>query len=602
MELHSRALRVMPVGIILLLASCITNPNQNQGITAIAKANIHFSSIPQPMYDFSAIVGANDPIVNPPSHTERCLADPNSPPIFVNPGEVSVAASAPGQCKFGDLTQNTFYNFTFQSGFCHTFHARSETIGNSITDTCSTDAWTAASADSHFSVSGASPSNVTVSTNGIITTYGAPQLVVYNSRMQFINRMTASSVAPDGTSATFPFPTTSTGASLPNEFYLFAIQNNIANNDHRIIDGTYYSVGANTTLTTPFGIDAFDIQTWTRVCIVDESGKPHCSTSPKTTIPTPILTLYDANQVSYKGQTIAVGTQPIAIKAYAVTTGSVFDPNEEVTTFTSAPSRAIVLNFGSNTASILDLNNSSTVKTINVGTQPVAVTLKSDGTRAYVANYGSGTVAEIDLTTQTSGRTISVGSNPQSLTMDPAGNAVWVAGQSYIKKIDLTTFTVTATQSVAGTVTSVATSNQQNTLVYSLVNDGAFFATSGGSQSGQSSSTYTVQELHLGDLTNGVSYGASLAVPYSTYTMNGTLPNSTLAPGATQVSAQWANGMAASATPTGFVIYDVVNHVELMRGTTATPVRGIASDPNNWVVYLTTPDSNSYITVPLPHF
>jgi YVTN family beta-propeller protein len=228
--------------------------------------------------------------------------------------------------------------------------------------------------------------------------------------------------------------------------------------------------------------------------------------------------------------------------------------------------------------------------------------LKSDGTRAYVANYGSGTVAEIDLTTQTSGRTISVGSNPQSLTMDPAGNAVWVAGQSYIKKIDLTTFTVTATQSVAGTVTSVATSNQQNTLVYSLVNDGAFFATSGGSQSGQSSSTYTVQELHLGDLTNGVSYGASLAVPYSTYTMNGTLPNSTLAPGATQVSAQWANGMAASATPTGFVIYDVVNHVELMRGTTATPVRGIASDPNNWVVYLTTPDSNSYITVPLPHF
>ena len=51
MELHSRALRVMLAGVILLLASCTSNQNQNQGITAIAKAKIHFSSTPQPIYD-----------------------------------------------------------------------------------------------------------------------------------------------------------------------------------------------------------------------------------------------------------------------------------------------------------------------------------------------------------------------------------------------------------------------------------------------------------------------------------------------------------------------------------------------------------------------
>jgi hypothetical protein len=60
--------------------------------------------------------------------------------------------------------------------------------------------------------------------------------------------------------------------------------------------------------------------------------------------------------------------------------------------------------------------------------------------------------------------------------------------------------------------------------------------------------------------------------------------------------------MAASATPTGFVVYDVVSHQQLMTGNTPTPVRGIASDPSNTTVFFTVPDTNEYIVVPLPHF
>jgi hypothetical protein len=57
--------------------------------------------------------------------------------------------------------------------------------------------------------------------------------------------------------------------------------------------------------------------------------------------------------------------------------------------------------------------------------------------------------------------------------------------------------------------------------------------------------------------------------------------------------------MAASATPTGFVVYDLEGHTQLMVGTTPTPVRGIASDPLSMSSYFTVPDSNEYIAVPL---
>jgi len=68
-------------------------------------------------------------------------------------------------------------------------------------------------------------------------------------------------------------------------------------------------------------------------------------------------------------------------------------------------------------------------------------------------------------------------------------------------------------------------------------------------------------------------------------------------PTAMAVSSQFGNGIAASSTPTGFVIYDDVSHQQLMSGTTYTPVCGIASDAANAVVIFTLPE---YISVPMP--
>ena len=66
------------------------------------------------------------------------------------------------------------------------------------------------------------------------------------------------------------------------------------------------------------------------------------------------------------------------------------------------------------------------------------------------------------------------------------------------------------------------------------------------------------------------------------------------------MSARFSNGMGASSTPTGFVIYDLISHQQIMTGTTPTPVR-IASDPDSMFAYFTLPDSNEYIAVPLEY-
>ena len=67
------------------------------------------------------------------------------------------------------------------------------------------------------------------------------------------------------------------------------------------------------------------------------------------------------------------------------------------------------------------------------------------------------------------------------------------------------------------------------------------------------------------------------------------------------MSVQWGNGMGACATPTGFVVYDVASNHQVMSGTTPTPVRGIASNTSNTMMYLTLPDSDMVLTVPLPY-
>lgn len=440
--------------------------------------------------------------------------------------------------------------------------------------------------DSHFAITGAPPATVTINAWGLTTTNGMPRLLVYDTTLALDSTVNASSVAGNGSSATFPFP-----ASLGQGMYMFVVKNLGASGQYNVVDATYYSIGGKPSLSGAFGVDAGDIQVNSWWCTPGTKGRCLDGTTHSTSVttPTPILTQYYANQVSYNGHTFAVGSEPVAVKEYGSST--VINPNlyyDKVTTI--QPSNAIVINMGSSNVSLLDLVGDRVLATITVGSQPIAVAVNSIGTMAYVANYGSGTLSEVNLSTYAVARTATVGAGVQSVSMDPSGNYVWVGGPNYLKEISLSTFTVVATESVTGTVTSLATSSAQNELVYTLVNNCC-----GGS------STYTANELLLSNLTTPGSYAHAAASPYAPYTMNGTLPSADNIPHATYVSAQFGNGVAASATPTGFVVYDVVSHQQLMTGTTPTPVRGIASDPQNWMVYLTVPDSNEYIVIPLPH-
>jgi C4-dicarboxylate transporter len=59
----------------------------------------------------------------------------------------------------------------------------------------------------------------------------------------------------------------------------------------------------------------------------------------------------------------------------------------------------------------------------------------------------------------------------------------------------------------------------------------------------------------------------------------------------------WA---VVTATPTGFTITDASGHIVLVSETTPSPIAAIAVDTNLNVAYLTMPDSNTLLTVPLP--
>jgi YVTN family beta-propeller protein len=462
---------------------------------------------------------------------------------------------------------------------------------------CTIPDYAAPLSDSHFAIAGSLPATVTIDASGLTTANGMPQLLAYSSSLALSATVTASSVAGNGSSATFPFPTT-----LGQGMYMFAVKNLGASGQYNVVDATYYSIGGTTALSSAFGVDAADISQTVEVCYSGGSGgHGGCGHSSSSSV-TPIVTQYNSNQVVYvtpntssgglSAATVAVGTRPVAAKLYGTYTAEWEhnyggDTEEIATTF---PSNAIVVNSGSNSVTLINFVNTSTVN-ITVGTQPMAVALNSAGTMAYVANYGSGTISEVNLSTQSVSRTVTAGPGLLGVAVDPSGSYVWTGGTNYLYKISLSTFAVVATQEVSGSVTSLAASNAQNELAYTIVQNCC-----------TSSSTYAANELLLSNLTSPGSYAHASAAPYAPYTMNGTLPSAAVLPQATYVSAQFGNGMAASATPTGFVVYDVVSHQQLMTGNTPTPVRGIASDPSNTTVFFTVPDTNEYIVVPLPHF
>ncbi len=254
----------------------------------------------------------------------------------------------------------------------------------------------------------------------------------------------------------------------------------------------------------------------------------------------------------------------------------------------TAPQSAIVANYGGNSVSIVNLSAMTVAATIPVGVEPVSVLVSPDGSKAYVANYGSDTISEINLSTNSVIATLAVGTAPDALSPDPSGNYFWVAGLNYISKVSYSTFSIVSTTPVNGQVTALAISGAQNEWVYATVSTDL--------------TTFSSQDAVITTGSPTIHSEAQMSTA-GTYYMLGGGGGSTPPPylkASIVVSSNYNNGIEVTSTPTGFAVLDLVAHKQLIAGTTPTPVRGIATDPAQGVAYLTAPESNSLITVPLP--
>jgi len=460
-----------------------------------------------------------------------------------------------------------------------------------------------------FAIVGAVPSSATVpvitQSNPFISTYGPPELEIYtgaNGTPSHYSTLAASSVDPSGDAATFALP------SMPQGAYSLVTSNKNADstfttNAYRILT----IAGSQTIAGNPFGVAAGGLAINTSTCTtIIIGGHPHQSCHAASSYTAlPVVSLYSQAQVLIGSTAVSVGANPTAVAAYAG--GQVIEPprtvgNETIYTTVTGANRAVVTNSGSNTVSVLDLVNDVLLTNITVGNQPVALVVSTDGTMGYVANYADSTVTQVNLTADTPITTIAVGGQPTSVALTAAG-VLWMGGAGFLTEINTSNMSVTATESTSGrTIAGLGFSDAENELIAtSTVGTGNVSIDEINPSSVQTGSTYAAVASHSVS-TLGTYYNPRIQAQSFGFTStltSSTIPINTAQVGAPPLVVQdgWA---VVTATPTGFSITDASGHVVLVSETTPSPIAAIAVDTNLNVAYLTMPDSNTLLTVPLP--
>jgi hypothetical protein len=459
-------------------------------------------------------------------------------------------------------------------------------------------------ASTHFAWQGNQPPTLTLGAQGLTTVNGAPELLVYDRSGTVVASSFAQSVSSDGSSAVFPFPVDASGNLPQPDLHGITIfdagSGAYAWNAVNYLDlGQNVMLSGNTPFTTPFGVDASSFVV-TRISCVQVGNRLRCFTSRNTTV-RPIVTEYSANQVAVQGNSINVGVNPTAVKFYAVQDVSISD-TDLVSVISTQPTKAIVANSGSATVSVVDIVNHIEQVEIPVGAQPVALLLNADQSKAYVACYGAGAVYEIDLASNAVTRVANVGAGASSLAMDPSNSAIWVGANNQIARVDLTSFAVTSI-AVNGSVNSLVASAGQNQLVYTVVNGAASLpqTSSQGTASQGNPSNISFGQMSLASPTTATIFQTQDASAYqAASTVNGTLPSASIVSASALASLQYGNLFVVTATPTGFAVIDVSSASVFMQGNTPGAVRGIAADAAQGEVFLTVPDANLVLRLPLP--
>jgi len=463
-------------------------------------------------------------------------------------------------------------------------------------------------ASSRFAIAGNLPATITLnSVAPFVTQYGDPQMYIYDENGNVVSQVTASSVDSNGSSATFPLP-----SGLGQNGYTIAVVNQTGGGGAQSASYNLLSVASSQTVAgNPFGVSVGGITDAYRdgnICPpgggsgTEVVGNPVWTTgSSYSTVP--VISLYSLNKVQAGGVTIAVGANPTAVATYDSTDvlkASSGDCYTDIDTY-SGTTRAIVANSGGNSVSVLDIVNDVLLYNVAVGNQPVALAVNSAGTTAYVANYKDSTVTEVNLTTGAAAGTVAVGGKPTSITLTAAGT-LWVGGVGFLTEINASTLTVTATETAAGkTIVALGYSDQVGRLAATTVDgSGNVYVDEVSPSSVKAGGTYTpAASTAASSLGTHLNTKTEADVQSFTGTLASESIINTNQVGAPPLVVQdgWA---VFTATPTGFTVSDISGNVVLFSEKTPSPVTAIAVDPNLNVAYLTMPDSNTILTVPLP--
>ena len=422
-------------------------------------------------------------------------------------------------------------------------------------DSCLT--YTLPTASTRFAILGKLPETLTLSGEAsFVTTYGMPQLYVYNGTETLVATESATSVSSDGSQATFPFP-----SSLQQSGYSVAVANQTNSSPGISTVGTnFLSIAQSTTIAgNPFGVavgaltDSYE----------DRDTCDRSETSGSTYYTFPVVSLYSTNQVMIDGVAINVGANPTAVATYTArsVTQTSSDSCDQDRDAYSGTTQAVVANSGGNSVSVLDIVNDAVLFNVTVGNQPVALAVSSDGSTAYVANYKDSTVTKVNLTAGTVAATVGVGGKPTSVALTSAG-VLWVGGVGFLTEINTATMGVTATETVSGkTIVALGYSDSVGQLVATTVDgSGNVYAdeinpsgvTAGGTYATLASNQVSGLGTHLDTVTHAdvLSFTGTLASESIINTNQVGAPPLVVQDG-------WA---VITATPTGFTITDISGH------------------------------------------
>ncbi len=434
--------------------------------------------------------------------------------------------------------------------------------------------------------------------------------------------VTAESVALDGGSAVFPYPTASSGASLPAGAYITTITTDPLG-EAQTTNGMepIYIAHNDTSWTSAFGVDvAIPAKTTTTVSYSEQLfadeyeecvGSGSTSTLGGSSLPLVTLPQLGELAVGTSSNRIKVGSDPTVVIAYNGVTVSSTTPisgcqtGSQTVAYTGAQS-ALVVNTGSNNVSLVNIGQYPYPSgAVAVGSQPVAAVINPAGTLAYIANYGSGTISEVSLQNVQVTRTLVVAPHPTSVAFDSNGN-LWVGAQGSLQLINLLGWSIWTTFPIDGTVTGMSYDVAQGVFVAEVLQNGTASSPSDGKtmsdaivfsgSGGVSYSTTALIQVTTGDSTTPSPVAAD-TVPYVESSLAFSLaypaqsafnPPIYTSSGGDLIAAANGNTFTVSALSTGKV---------LVGGTTPYPIRGVKL--TSTMLYLTMPDSNSLVTLPL---